>query len=105
MINSGQMRERVTIQSPEKSQNPFGEATISWQTEAEVWASVQGLSSREILMAQQMDAIVTHKIRIRFYPGITHSHRIVWRDRIMEIVSVVERETRTVHEILAREMQ
>ena len=97
------MRERITIQAPTEQRNQFGEATVTWSDVATVWASVQGLSAREYLAAQQVGSIITHKIRIRFFPGITHSHRIVWRERIMEIASVLERETRTVHEILVKE--
>lgn len=104
MIVSGQMRERVTILAPETEHSPFGEATTSWRDVGTVWASVQGLSSREALQAQQANAIITHKIRMRFFPGITHQHRLVWRDRTMEIASLMEREVRTVHEIMAREV-
>lgn len=104
MIVSGQMRERVTIQAPVTEQSPLGEATTGWVTAGTVWASVQGLSSREVLQAQQANAIVTHKIRIRFFPGITHQHRLIWRGRTMEVASLMEREARTVHEILAREV-
>jgi len=103
MISSGLMRERVTIQAPTERQNQFGEATVTWSDVATVWASVQGLSAREYLAAQQVGSIITHKIRIRFFAGLTHSYRIIWRGRIMEIASVLERETRTVHEILAKE--
>lgn len=105
MVDTRQMRERLTVQSPHERQNPFGEASLEWQDEGEVWASVQGLSSREMLMAQQSDAIITHKVRMRFFPGITHKHRLVWRGRTLEIASLTERETRTVHEILAREVE
>jgi SPP1 family predicted phage head-tail adaptor len=103
MISSGLMRERVTIQAPSEQRNQFGEATVAWSDVATVWASVQGMSAREYLAAQQVDSVVTHKVRIRFFPGITHSHRLVWRGRIMEIASVLERETRTVHELLVKE--
>jgi SPP1 family predicted phage head-tail adaptor len=104
MIVSGQMRERVTILAPVTVQSPLGEATTGWEEVGTVWASVQGLSSREVLQAQQANAIITHKIRIRFFPTITHQHRLVWRDRTMEVASLMERETRTVHEIMAREV-
>lgn len=105
MIRAGLMRERVTIQAPAESRNTLGEATLSWSDVATVWASVDGLSSREILQAQQANAVASHKIRIRFLPGLAHTNRVVWRDRTMEIASVVEKENRTVHEILAREVQ
>ena len=59
----------------------------------------------DIKLAMQAQAVVTYKVRIRFFPGITHQHRLLWRDKTMEIASVVERDVRTMHEILAREVE
>lgn len=102
----GKMRERVTILAPSETQSPSGEVTLGWTTTvATVWASVDGLSSRDILQAQQANVVASHRIRIRYRPDVTHEHRIVWRGRTMEIASVVEKENRTALEILAREVQ
>lgn len=103
MIISGQMREKVTIQAAVSQQSAFGEATIEWQDAATVSASVMGVRAVDYFAAQQAGQIVTHRIRIRFFPGLTHEHRLLWRDRVMEISSILERETRSIHEILARE--
>lgn len=103
MINSGQMREKVTIQKPVGQQSAFGEATLEWRDAATVSASVMGVRASDYFAAQQAGQIVTHRVRIRFFPGLTHEDRLVWRGRVMEISSVLERETRSVHEILARE--
>jgi SPP1 family predicted phage head-tail adaptor len=105
MQSAGSMRERVTILAPSESKNAFGESSISFVEADTVWASVMGLSAREVLQAMQANAIITHKIRIRFYPDITFQHRLSWRGRILEIASVVERDVRTIHELLAREVQ
>ena len=102
----GQMRERVAIKSQTEVRSPSGETTLSWDTTvATVWASVAGLSSRDILQAQQANVIATHRIRIRYRPDVTHTNRLVWRGRTMEIASVVERDNRTALEVLAREVQ
>jgi len=105
MIRAGLMRERVTVQAPSESRNMTGEATLAWQDVGEVWASVDGLSSREVLQAMQANAIASHKVRMRFFPSISHEHRLLWRGRNLEIASVTERENRTMHEILVREVQ
>ena len=105
MQNAGPLRERVTVQAPTTVRNALGETTIGWVTAGTVWASVNGLSSREVMQAMQAQAFVTYKVRIRFFPGITHQHRLLWRDKTMEIASVVERDVRTMHEILAREVE
>lgn len=102
----GRMRERVTIKSQTESRSPSGETTFSWDaTVATVWASVDGLSSRDILQAQQANVIATHRIRIRYRSDVSHTNRLLWRGRTMEIASVVERDSRAALEILAREVQ
>lgn len=103
MINSGQMRERVTIQRPVDSQSPMGEATLTWEDIATVWASVYNVNARDYFAAQQAGAIVTHKIRIRFLPELNQQCRVIWRGRVMEISSYMERENRAIHELLVKE--
>lgn len=102
----GKMRERVTIKRQTEVQSPSGEVTLSWDTTvATVWASVDGLSSRDILQAQQANVIATHRIRIRYRADVSHTNRIIWRGRTLEVASVAERDNRSVLEMLAREVQ
>lgn len=103
MIVTGPMRERVTIQAPAGQQNPFGETTLAWADVATVWASVMGVRASDYFAAQQAGVIITHKIRIRLFPGLTDKNRLIWRGKVLEISSVLEREMRTIHEILAKE--
>lgn len=104
-MNIGRLSSRVTLQSPTEAKSRSGEVTLSWTAYATVWASVDGLSSRDIMQAQQANVIATHKIRMRYRDDVTHEHRILWRGRTMEIASVVDRDSRTALEILAREVQ
>jgi SPP1 family predicted phage head-tail adaptor len=102
----GRMRDRVTIKAPAEVRSPSGETTLNWDTTiATVWASVDGLSTRDILQAQQANVIASHRIRIRHRSDVLHTHRIVWRGRTMEIASVTDRDQMTSLEILAREVQ
>lgn len=105
MIKAGVMRERVALQAPAEVRSATGEATLTWQTQATVWASVDGLSTRDILQAQQANVIASHRVGIRYLPGVTHQYRVVWRGRTMEVASVTERENRTRMELLVREVQ
>lgn len=102
-LDIGKMRERVTIKSPTEVRSRSGETTLNWDTTlATVWASVDGLSSRDIMQAQQANVIATHRIRIRKRDDVSHTHRVVWRNRTMEIASVTPRGEAT--ELLAREL-
>ena len=104
-LDIGRMRERVTIKSPTEARSRSGETTLNWDTTlATVWASVEGLSSRDILQAQQANVVATHRIRIRHRDDVTHTHRIIWRNRTMEIASVTDRMGRETLELLAREL-
>jgi SPP1 family predicted phage head-tail adaptor len=104
-LDIGRMRERVTIKSPTEVRSRSGETTLNWDaTLATVWASVEGLSSRDILQAQQANVVATHRIRIRHRDDVTHTHRIIWRNRTMEIASVTDRASRETLELLAREL-
>lgn len=104
-IDIGRYNERVTIKSPREIRSRSGETTLNWDTTlATVWASVEGLASRDIIQAQQANVIATHRIRIRHRHDVTHAHRIIWRNRTMEIASVTERSDRQVVELLAREL-
>lgn len=104
-IDIGKYNERVAIKSPTEVRSRSGETTLNWDTTlATVWANVEGLSSRDIIQAQQANVIATHRIRIRHRDDVTHTHRIVWRNRTMEIASVTDRTDRQVLELLAREL-
>jgi SPP1 family predicted phage head-tail adaptor len=106
VIDIGKFSSRVTILAPTETKSFSGESTFTWETNlGTVWAQVDGLSSRDVLQAQQANVIATHRIRIRYRDDVTHLHRIVWRGRTMELASVVERGGRSYLEMLAREVQ
>lgn len=104
MIAAGRMNERVALLAPTESRSPTGEATLTFTTDATVWAEVEGLSSRDILQAQQADVIASHRVRIRHKDSVTYQYRILWRGRTMEVASITERYNRTMMELLVREV-
>lgn len=105
MITIGRMKDRVAIKAPTEVFSPSGEATLNWDTTlATVWADVEGLSSRDILQAQQANVIASHRVRIRHLDGVTHLHRVVYKGRTMEVASVTTRDDGRVMELLVREV-
>jgi SPP1 family predicted phage head-tail adaptor len=103
MIDPGKLRERVTIQQATATRNSLGEAVLSWSDVSTVWASVEGVTAREALAAGQLDVTVTHRVRLRYVPTLTQQMRFVWRDRTLEIVSLLEHHNRSVHEAICQE--
>lgn len=102
-MQPGLLRERVDIQRAAETRNALGEVTQTWSTYASRYAAVMTLRSREALNAQQAGLSVTHKVKLRHVEGLKSSDRLVWRGRTLEIVSVLEYEQFTVHELLCEE--
>lgn len=103
-MKAGDLRERITVQAYTETKNSLGEMVPVYdQTFAEVWASVQGVTAREFLLAGQQQTEISHRIRMRYLTGLTQRMRIVWRGRTMEIVSILEHANRSEHELLCQE--
>lgn len=91
-MQTGRLRERITIQQESITRDSSGEQLIAWTTVATVWARVTpGASSERFLAsAGQRVAEVTHTIHLRYRAGITPKMRVSWENRILEIISVVD---------------
>lgn len=105
MIRAGLMDKRLELQKPTEVRGLTGEATLDWTTQATVWGSMDGLTTRELLQAQQANVIATHQVTIRYYPTLTHEWRIKYGGKTYEISSVVDREHSTKMMILVKEVQ
>lgn len=103
MIDPGRLRERVTIQQATETRNSLGETVQSWETFAERWASVEGISSREFLIHGQQKTEISHRVRMRYVDGMTQAMRLLWRGRVLEIASLLEHANRSEHEMLCTE--
>jgi SPP1 family predicted phage head-tail adaptor len=105
MIDPGKLRERVTVQIASGTTNALGETVLTWNNSSAVWASVEGVSAREALISGQQETTVSHRVRLRYLPGLTSQHRFSWRSRTLEIVSLLEHGNRSEHEAICQEQQ
>jgi SPP1 family predicted phage head-tail adaptor len=105
MMDAGTLRERVTVQQATETRNRLGESISEWTTFAEVWASVNGVSAREYLLAGQQQIELSHRVRMRYLTGLTPKMRLSWRGRTLEIISILEHENRSIHELICQEVQ
>lgn len=103
MIDPGKLRERVTVQQAAETRNAIGETVLAWSTYATVWASVEGVSSREALDAGKIDVQISHRVRMRYLSGMTQNMRLSWRNRTLEIVSLLEYGNRSEHVLICQE--
>jgi SPP1 family predicted phage head-tail adaptor len=104
MIDPGKLRERVTVQIASGTTNALGETVLAWADSSAVWASVEGVSSREALAAGQQDTTITHRVRLRYLQGLTQRDRFSWRSRTLNIVSLLEYKNRAEHVAICEEV-
>lgn len=79
MVSAGKLRERIKIQRAAETRDANGGVTQTWGTEKSTWASINPATGREIFQAAQVDARVTHKIKMRFDPKL----KLTAKDRIL----------------------
>lgn len=86
-INPGEFRHRITIQKMSKIKNDYGELLDTWVDFLEVRAAIYPLSGKEFFAAETTNNEITHKINIRYVPGITSAMRIKFGERYFQIIS------------------
>jgi len=74
-MRAGQLRD-ITIQKITYSQDSYGGVTEAWSTHAAVWARVEYLTGSELFKAQQVNAQVKGRIRIRRRSDIEANMRV-----------------------------
>ena len=109
MTDPGKYRHRITIQRYDGTVDAYGDVRDdedeNWADIRTTWAAIDPVSGREFYAAEQSQSEVTHKIRCRYFEGLTPSDRIVHQGRKYRIISVIDWELR--HEsylIMAKEL-
>ena len=89
-MNLGRMRHRVTLEAipTDQARNPLGEQRQAWQAEQVCWARVETLDGRELYREVQVQPSATHKVTIRYRPGVTEAKRFDFRGRYLNIYRV-----------------
>jgi SPP1 family predicted phage head-tail adaptor len=103
VIDPGKLRERVIVQIASGATNSLGETVLTWANSTAAWASVEGVSASEALEAGQQEVNITHRVRLRYLPGLTQLMRFAWRGRTLDIVSLLEYGNRSEHVAICEE--
>lgn len=98
-MNPGSLNRRITIQKQTSARNAEGVASKEWEPVTTVWAGIEYLRGREYFQAASINSEVTARIRIRYRQGLTAHMRVVYGERIFEIINVfdIEEKHREIH--------
>lgn len=104
-MRAGPLRHRVQIQSTVRAITSAGGRSETWSTDRTTWASIDPISGRELFSEGAVQADITHRIRLRYSPGLSVRHRIKFGTRIFNIKQAINFAERGIsHEVLATEV-
>jgi SPP1 family predicted phage head-tail adaptor len=87
-MRAGQLNRRVQLQRQALTTDSEGRASGTWSTLATAWAAIEPLQGREALLAAQAQTTLSHRVRIRYRPGVTARMRLVYGARVFDIQAV-----------------
>ena len=88
-MRSGNLRHKITFQTIGTATNDFGEIEQNnYQDFKTVWSSITPISGKETFLSNKDFATVTHKIKIRFIPGLNASMQIDFQGRKFKIMNI-----------------
>ncbi|QRN84841.1 phage head closure protein [Clostridia bacterium] len=100
MMKIGRLRKQIAIEVSMTGRDSFGAETSEWVQFAKVWAEVSPISGKEYVSFSQVNAEITTKITIRYLAGLTTEMRVLFKDRIFEIISIINYEEKNVSLLL-----
>ena len=104
-MRAGSLNKKVLFQVATGASNDFGEPTNSWSDFATAYVSIVPLRGKEYFSSKGVKSEVSHKIELRFMPGVTTDMKIVYGSRTFEIESAINvREQNRTLEIMATEV-
>lgn len=89
-LNSGELRHIIKIQKQDNERGPDGSIQLAWQDVfTKVYASVEPLSGRELMLNGQVDSEISVRFRIRYRDGVNTKQRVVFKSKVFDIKSVI----------------
>jgi len=88
-MKAGQLRHRIVIDKQTQTKNAIDEIILTWSTFCTVWAAIEPATGQTYYAANQLEAKVDGRVRIRYRDDIEPTMRIKYGDRILNIVSIV----------------
>lgn len=91
MIPSGNLDRRIELQQrTQAGTDTYNEPLWTWSTLATVWAQVVPLAGQELWDAQQVNARIDTRFRIRFREDLDETMRVAYQGRYYDIERIAE---------------
>jgi SPP1 family predicted phage head-tail adaptor len=87
--HSGLYRHRINIQKPVITKDSIGQEITTWEDVKLLWSMIKTVQGREYIAAASTQTEKTTRFIVRYTTGIDESMRIVHKDKVYEIESVI----------------
>ena len=88
--NIADLNKRITLQYQASTPNGQGGFVKTWvSVTPDLWAGIWPVSAKEVVQDNQTAWIISHRIRIRYRRGVKVTHRIKYKNRYFNLVSVI----------------
>ncbi|HVL67197.1 MAG TPA: phage head closure protein [Vicinamibacterales bacterium] len=104
---AGTYRHQITLQTLQASADSMGDGGAeSVASSIATRAAVEPLTGRERLRGEQTGAVHTHRVRMRYRPGVTVRTRVLFKGRRLDVHEVrnIEERNRELH-LMCEEIQ
>ncbi|MFD2704081.1 phage head closure protein [Salibacterium lacus] len=91
-IRAGKFKHRISILKEDRVRKPGGEYETDWVEHLKSRARVVPLSGSERYEAQQVQSTMSHRVEMRYRPGIKPQMRVEYDGRILKIEAVLNLE-------------
>jgi SPP1 family predicted phage head-tail adaptor len=90
-MNAGRFRHKIDVQQELTTQNTYGEPTQTWVTFLSgMYCSIEPIRGKEYLSSDIIQAEVSHRIKMRFVPGVHPKQRILYCGRYFYIIDAID---------------
>ncbi|TKS58779.1 MAG: head-tail adaptor protein [Nitrospira sp.] len=104
-MRAGTLRHLCMVQSLQVTRDTAGAEVQTWQDIAAVSVAIEPLAGREFFAAQQVNAELSHRVRMRYRPGLIPTMRLQYGTRALLIESIINlQEHNRELELLCREV-
>ena len=93
-MRAGELRNKIIVQAQAQTQDATGYPAKGWTDSHTAYASIQPLTGREALVANQVYADASHLVTMRYQSGVTTNHRIKFGSRYFDIKQIQNIEER-----------
>lgn len=86
----GALRHRVTLEAASRTDDGAGGAVVAWAPVLDAWAEITARTGGESLVADAVEARVTHVVRLRWREEIAPAMRWRFGTRLFEIRALLD---------------